>query len=119
MESAPHSVLVAEDEGIVGLMLEEMLRDFGAGVVDVFAHAAQAVEAANARQYDLAILDVALLDGSAPVAGVLEARGVPFMFSSAMGPDAVEARHRSRVLLSKPFGEEELREHVLGLLASA
>jgi CheY-like chemotaxis protein len=117
MTATPHSVLIAEDEGLVSLMLEDMVRDLGARSVDVFAGVAEAIEAAASTHYDFAILDVILRDGtSSGVADLLDERGVPFLFASAVGADALDERHRSRRLISKPFEEEELKAHILGLL---
>ena len=117
---SPHSVLIAEDEGLVSLVLEDMVRDLGAEVIDVFAASADALQAAETTHYDLAILDVLLRDGSsAPVADLLDQRGIPFLFSSGAGYDSIEPRHRNRVLLNKPFEEAELKQHILGLLSLA
>ncbi len=120
MTPTPHSVLIAEDEGLVSLVIEDMVRDLGARVIDVFAATADALKAAASTHYDIAILDVILRDGSStPVADLLDQRGIPFLFSSGAGYEAIDPRHHNRVLLSKPFEEAELKAEVLRLLAEA
>ncbi len=117
---APYSVLIAEDEGLVSMMLEDVVRDLGAGVVHVFSAVADAVEAAVAAPYDFAVVDVILRDGnSTPLADVLEERGIPFLFSTGVGLDAIEPRHRTRRFVPKPFEEEDLKRHIRDLLAPA
>jgi DNA-binding response OmpR family regulator len=110
-------VLILEDEAMVSLMMEDLLRGMGAQAVDVFAAAADAMRALSSGWYDCAVLDVLLRDGtSSAVADELPRRGIPFMFSSAVGAEFLEPRHRSRPLLAKPFDDSALRARVLQLL---
>src|SRR4051812_34780574 len=61
-ESRParRRVLVAEDEFLVAVVLEEDLRAAGCEVVGPFANLAAAGEAARRETFDLAILDINL-----------------------------------------------------------
>ncbi|HVY52516.1 MAG TPA: response regulator [Devosia sp.] len=114
----PDSVLILEDEGLVSILLEEIVRDMGARVVDVFATAREALKALASASYDCAILDVLVRDGSSmQVADALVERRIPFIFSSGVGIDAVDARHQCHRLISKPFDDEVLRRHLCELLA--
>lgn len=116
----PNAVLIAEDEGIVSLMLEDVIREMGASAVDVFGEVAEALGAAATRHYDLAILDVMLRDGAVtPLADLLDSKGVPFLFSTAIGSEALEPRHRSRPILAKPFEDEVFKARIRDLLAPA
>ncbi|WP_438745165.1 hypothetical protein [Bradyrhizobium sp. U531] len=73
--------------------------------------------AANAS-FDVAILDVQLLDGSSrPLAELLAARNIPFTFASGYGPEGIPERFRNRPVLQKPFEAEELRRCIEGLLS--
>ena len=111
------TILILEDEAMVSIMMEELVRDMGAGEVIVCSDAQQASEVVGSAEIDLAILDVHLGQGTSfAVADALDARGIPFIFSSALGAVAVEERHQGKPMLSKPFADEELRAHVLGLL---
>jgi CheY-like chemotaxis protein len=113
----PNSVLILEDEALVSLMLEELVREMGGRVIDVFGAASEALRAIAAQHYDLAVLDVVVRDGmSTAVADALDERGIPFLFSSAMGPEDLEARHRDRPLVTKPFEDTVLRSHLAALL---
>jgi DNA-binding response OmpR family regulator len=111
------TIMILEDEVLVSIVIEDLVRDMGASDVLVFADASKALEAIETAKVDLAILDVHLGNGTSfAVADVLAARGVPFMFSGALGAVEVEERHRHRPMLGKPFADEELRAHVLGLV---
>ena len=111
------TVLILEDEVLVSIVIEDLVRDMGASDVLVLSDAGRALELVEKSPPDLAVLDVHLGGcTSFLVADALEARGIPFMFSSAMGVVAVEERHRERPLLGKPFSDEELRAQVLNLV---
>ena len=114
---SPDSVLIVEDEGLVSLMLEDLLRSMGARVVDVFGAAGDALSALAASNYDCAILDIIVRDGtSEPVADALADRGIPFLFSSGVGLEMVDARHHNRRLISKPYDDNVLASHIRELL---
>ncbi len=111
------SILILEDEVLVSIGIEDLVREMGASEVLVLADAAKALEVVESKRLDFAILDVHLgSETSFAVADALEARGVPFMFSSALGEGAVEERHRHRPMLDKPFADEQLRAHLLSLV---
>ncbi len=76
-------VLLVEDEGLVALLIEEMLADLGHEVIGPFARLNKAMEAAQREQFDIAILDVNL-DGedTYDMADALAARNIPFIFST-------------------------------------
>lgn len=97
-------VLVVEDEMTIALLLEDMLVELGHEVVDLAMRLPQALDLAASREIDLAILDVNL-DGrmSFPVADVLLARGVPFVFATGYGALGVDPRYRGAVVVAKPF----------------
>jgi len=110
------TILIVEDEVLVSIGIEDLVREMGAGEVLVCGDARHALEFIETGKVDLAILDVQLGGGTSfAVADALDARGIPFMFSSALGPVAVEGRHGHRPMLSKPFADEELRARVLSL----
>ena len=111
------TVLILEDEALVSLMLEDLVREMGARAIDVFAAASEALRAIAARRYDLAVLDIVVRDGvCTPVADALDEQGIPFIFSSAIGSDALEPRHRHRPLVTKPFEDAVLRGHLAAFL---
>lgn len=112
------SVLILEDEGLVSLLIEDIVREMGAERVQVFAEAKAAREAAESSELDFAILDLHLPDGdSAAVADALESRGVPFIFSSGSGSEWLQERHRNRPMITKPFSDDSLRALIRDVVA--
>lgn len=103
--NAPKNVLIVEDEPLIAMMLEDFLDLLDHG----FAGTADNVGAALARigdgGIDAAILDVNLRGGekSTAIAEALAERGVPFVFATGGGDDAVDPRFRDRPRLQKPF----------------
>jgi CheY-like chemotaxis protein len=109
-------ILLVEDEIMVALLLEDMLSELGHAVIGPVSRIDKAVEMAQEETLDLAILDVNL-DGKEvyPVAEALDARGIPFVFSTGYGNGGLHAAYRDRPTLSKPF----LRRDLLQALAVA
>ena len=58
-EPAPARILVAEDEAIVAMVLEDTLSEAGHDA-DIVADGLEAIELCTARRYDLALLDLGL-----------------------------------------------------------
>jgi CheY-like chemotaxis protein len=103
-------ILVVEDEGLVALMLEDMLEDLGYDVAYSAASVVKALAWIEAGgEVDLALLDVNLGGEPVfPVADALKARGVPFAFSTGYG-EAHDPRFREAPLLGKPIMVERLQ----------
>ena len=107
-------VLVVEDEAAISLLLEDMLLDFGCEVVGPAARLATALEAAGKEALDLAILDVNVAgEPIYPVAEALQARGVPFVFSTGYGSAGIRDEFRERPVLQKPFAQNDLRQKLI------
>ncbi|MCF6371327.1 response regulator [Rhizobium halophilum] len=104
-------VLIVEDEGIVALLIEDMLQDLGCEIVTSVGGLKQAYGIAATAQIDLAVLDVNLGgERSFPVAKILRERGVPFMFSTGYGAAGLPAELSGSPVLSKPFSAKALVE---------
>jgi CheY-like chemotaxis protein len=115
---SPGSVLVVEDDGLLTLMLEDLLIGEGAQEVVACRSAAEALAQMERRNFDCAILDIAMHGGSTyEVADMLATRAVPFMFCTGFRADEIEVRHRSRPLLSKPYGDSDFRAVLAQTLA--
>ena len=107
--AALRSVLVLDDEGIVLMMIEDMLRDLGVEQIHAFTDPSKALAVAAAAPIDCAILDVMMRGSpSYEVAEVLRGRGVPFVLSSGVRADQLDVRFRDVVFLDKPFSDAEL-----------
>ena len=77
-------VLVVEDEFLIALDLEQLLRRRGWRVLGPAATVAEALQLLRGETPDVALLDVNLRgEPVTPVAAELRARGVPFVLASA------------------------------------
>lgn len=109
-------VLLAEDEMMVAMMLEDRLEQFGYRVLKV-ARLAKGLELAETSEIDLAILDINLAgETSFPMASVLRRRGIPFVFSSGYGDDGLPEAWRGEKVLQKPYDTKQLMAALSGLL---
>ena len=111
-------VLVVEDEASISILIEDMLVDFGTEIVGPAARIEEALRLADEEELDLAILDINL-SGQAtyPVAEVLGARGIPFVFATGYNTAAVPDQFRNSPTLQKPFSFrsfEDTSEESLG-----
>ena len=112
-------VLLVEDEPIVAWLLKDMLVDFGCSVVGPAADVNQALAMIEAESIDVAVLDVNLRGQmSYPIADVLVARGVPFVFSTGYDKDRLLDGYRTIPTLQKPFHRSDLGDTLAKLLAS-
>ena len=102
-------ILVAEDEALVSMLIEDMLTDMGATVIGPAATLDEAITLAQSADADLALLDVNLAGKPVfPVADILADRGVPIVFASGYGEAGLNDRHRGAAVLQKPFREADL-----------
>lgn len=109
-------VLVAEDEALVSMMLEEMLEDLGCESAGTHATLASALEASRSTDFDVALIDMNLCGESAyPIVAELEARAIPFAIAS--GADALPSSE-SGIILGKPYGFNQLRDTLKALHAA-
>ena len=100
-------VLIAEDEVLIGLVLEDMLGELGCAVAHN-AESFRATEAAlgslGADGFDLAILDVNLGDEPVyPLADRIAALGKPIVFSTGSHRDTLPVRFQGSLVLEKPY----------------
>src|SRR5262249_43152401 len=112
-QSAPcrNRMLIAEDEALVAIMMEDLAVEFGWSVVGPFAKAADALAAAKQDDIHAAVLDVNLGGESVyPVADVLTARGVPFVFTTGYGAESIDRRFASALILQKPIDRHALEQ---------
>lgn len=114
-------ILIVEDESLVAMLLETILEDMGCQPLGPVA----TVDEALAFLESGAALDAALLDVNVagrevfPVAAMLEARGVPFVFSTGYGEGGLPEAWRGRPTIQKPFTEAAVRDALLQTLGVA
>ena len=107
-------ILVVEDEAAISLLLEDMLLDFGCEVIGPSARLAPALEAVEKEKVDIAILDVNVAGESVyPVTEALQARSIPFVFSTGYGSQGIKDAFRDRPVLQKPFAQHDLKQKLL------
>jgi CheY-like chemotaxis protein len=102
-------VLIIEDEGLVAMLIEDMLIELGHEIAGVAGRMADAIRLAENGSFNFAILDVNL-DGtpSYPVAEILKTRGIPFVFATGYGPKGLDPVHAGIPTLQKPFMRSDL-----------
>lgn len=103
-------ILLVEDELLIALSVGDMLSELGYAVAGPVARLDEALAHARNEPLDGALLDVSLgRDEVFPVAEVLAARGVPFVFASGYNGAALPDRFRGRPHLQKPFSVRQLK----------
>jgi len=101
--------LIVEDETLVALLLEDMLAEIGCTVVGSASTVAGAIEMLGEIGPAIVVLDINLGgEKSYPVAEVLAARGVPFVFATGYGDGRIQAPWHDRPVVQKPFGQDQL-----------
>jgi CheY-like chemotaxis protein len=113
-------VLIVEDEAMVAVLLEELLLELGCRVVEVAARVDTALASIAERCFDVAILDVNL-EGelSYPVADELELRGIPFLFVTGYGAQAIPEKYHRHTILQKPFRKRDFEQALFKALPEA
>ncbi len=113
-------VLVVEDEGLIAMMIEDMLLELGCQVVASVAELNEARRVAATVQIDLAVLDVNLGgERSFPIARILRERNLPFLFSTGYGADGFPSEFSEYAVLNKPFSAEALKQTIVLALAAS
>ena len=104
------SVLLVEDEALVGMMMTDFLRDIGFHVIGPFGRVAEAIDAIEQEQLQAAILDINLRGELIyELADELTGRGIPIVFVTGYGADAVDRRFADFPVLQKPVDSAALR----------
>ena len=104
-------ILVVEDEGLVAMLIEDMLEDLGCEVAGSLSSVGQTLKwLADGGSADAALLDVNLGGEPVwPVAEALLARGTPFAFTTGYG-QLNTPRFEHAPLLGKPIKLQRLEE---------
>jgi CheY-like chemotaxis protein len=111
--------LVVEDEVIIAMVLERMLRDAGCVVIGPISRVQAAIKTARAEPVDFALLDVNLAgDRVYPVANVLIERNVPFVFLTGYSRTELPPIYVHRPIVAKPFQIATLLSIVADLFPS-
>ena len=113
-------VLVVEDESLVAMLLETILEDMGCLPVGPASSVDQGLALATDEHLDAALLDVNVAGRHVfPIAEVLKARGVPFVFSTGYGEGGLPDEWRGHATVQKPFTDAAIRQALMKTLGVA
>jgi CheY-like chemotaxis protein len=102
-------VLIVEDEMLIALMLQDMVAEAGLAVAAIANTLQAGVELARREDVQLAILDINLNGEEAyPVAEILKARSIPFIFSTGYAGASVRPEYQAVPRLTKPYQQDML-----------
>jgi DNA-binding response OmpR family regulator len=107
-------ILVVEDEMLVAMMVEDMLRGMGCDVVGPAGSVEDALVEIRGQHLDGALLDINLQGrDSSPLAEALRDREVPFLVVTGYGRTEIgNAALDTAPRLKKPFGLAELMDRM-------
>lgn len=102
--TVPATVLIVEDDAMIAAQTEFMLLDLGASDIHKAATVEEAMQAMDARRFDLAVLDLVLGEESGlTVAERCFAENVPVVFATGFGHLQLPKAYGSVRLLRKPY----------------
>ncbi|BAV65379.1 response regulator [Sphingobium cloacae] len=98
------SILIVEDEAMIGMMLEDYLETLGYRLHAVASSVEEACALARQGGFDAALLDCNLQgEKSWPVADILVENAIPFVFATGGMADDLPTAYADRPALAKPF----------------
>lgn len=116
-------ILIVEDESLVAMLLETILEDMGCTTVGPISNIEDALAllaSDEANTLDGALLDVNVAGREVfPVAEVLKAKGVPFVFSTGYGQGGLPDEWRAQATIQKPFTEAAVQQALMTALGVA
>lgn len=115
-------LLIAEDDELVVLGLTLVIEQFGYDVCGIARTASEAVSLAEIHRPDVALMDVALADGSSGLLAASEISGrlgIPVVVCSAHATATDAYAAGASGFLIKPFGIDALAKAVLAAFRSS
>lgn len=107
-------IIIVEDEFLVAMCIEDLLRELGHTVVGTALRLGDALKLAHSSDFDFAVLDVNLGNElSFPVADALHKRGIPFIFVTGYGRAGIIEQHAATPTLQKPFEAPALQGAII------
>lgn len=120
---ANKTILVVEDEPLIGISYRAFFSNLGAEVVGPYASCEKALQAldVSTKTIDVAILDVNLgRETSDVVAQTLDKKRIPFIFTTGYSSDiALAKRYPDAIFLTKPAMPEEIEASLLLVMEKA
>jgi PAS domain S-box-containing protein len=103
-------ILLVEDEILVAMMMKDILSELGFVVIGPFSRLPEAMVAAVHEEIDAGIIDVNLGGEFVyPVADVLAARKIPFVFVTGYGVESIDSRFGDVPIVKKPVQRQVLQ----------
>jgi len=108
---AGNRVLLVEDEILVAMMMKDILTELGFSVIGPFSRLSEAMVAAVHEDINAGIIDVNLGGEFVyPVADVLAARKIPFVFITGYGVESIDSRFGYVPIVKKPVQRQVLQK---------
>jgi CheY-like chemotaxis protein len=112
-------VLLVEDSALLCFALEQTLLEAGCEIIGPCCRLADAIDQASSHEFDCALLDINLSgEMVSPLANQLRERGVPFVLTSAYGPDELPRVLVGDPQIRKPFTDTEMLERLASILVA-
>jgi CheY-like chemotaxis protein len=113
------SVFLVEDETLLRMMMTEMLEELGHKVIAEAGSIQTAEPLARTSTFDVAVFDINVAGSNiTPIAEIVAARGLPFVFVSGYGPEGLPAMFKDKPVLRKPFSIAEFGRVINSALSS-
>jgi CheY-like chemotaxis protein len=104
-------ILLVEDEILVAMMMRDLLSELGFSVIGPFSRLSEAMVVAVHDEVDGGNIDINLGGEFVyPVADVLVARNIPFVFVTGYGVESIENRFNSVPVIKKPVQRQALQK---------
>lgn len=108
------SLLLVEDETLVGMMMKDTLTELGFHVIGPLGRIDEAIAVLERQPFQAAVLDVNLRGEMIySLADEIANRGIPFIFVTGYGSEAIEKRFADIPVLQKPVDQAVLRRVLL------
>jgi len=118
LELSGRRIFVVEDEAILSMMIEEALEDMGCIVAVTASRLGEGITKAREAVIDAAVLDINLAgELSYPIANILLARGIPFVFATGYGTAGLTGPLQAVQVLAKPYRPEQLERALIQALS--
>lgn len=112
--------LIAEDEAIIAMLLEDVVERLGGNIVSTAKSCSEALAALETVTLDAIILDVHLKGGTSEtvVAAAIE-KGVPVLVCTGSDPQTLSPAFRNLLVLKKPWQSEDVEMALVQLFSAA
>lgn len=112
--------LIAEDEAIIAMLLEDVVEQCGGTVLAVAKSCDEVFEALGVHEFDAIILDVHLQGGtSEDVVTIARGKNIRVLVCTGSNPEALLPAFRDLPLLRKPWQGQDIDRALAQLFAAA